>query len=184
MILLRHGETMFNVIYGSSRRDPGIHDPKLTTWGRGQAERMATALRDRPIARLICSPYTRALETAAIIAGVVERPVIVDTRVRERGAFSCDVGTPRSELAATWTAFDFDHIDEIWWPVREELENEFLDRCRLFQRSMAQSPGWRETAVITHWGVIRALTGRRVANGALLTFDPTRQAVFPTDAGR
>ena len=31
-----------------------------------------------------------------------------------------------------------------------------------------------EIAVVTHWGFIRALTGLKVPNGAVLRIDPTR----------
>jgi hypothetical protein len=41
---------------------------------------------------------------------------------------------------------------------------------------MAVAPDWPHVAVITHWGVIRALTGLTVKNGEHLRFDPTRPA--------
>ena len=34
MILVRHGQSEFNVIFGATRKDPGIVDPKLTEEGR------------------------------------------------------------------------------------------------------------------------------------------------------
>jgi hypothetical protein len=39
---------------------------------------------------------------------------------------------------------------------------------------MASEP-WSEIAVVTHWGFIRALTGLKVPNGAVLRIDPTRR---------
>ena len=36
MILVRHGETVFNVLFGKTRRDPGVRDPRLTERGREQ----------------------------------------------------------------------------------------------------------------------------------------------------
>ena len=33
---------------------------------------------------------------------------------------------------------------------------------------------WSEIALVTHWGFIRALTGLKVPNGAVLRIDPTR----------
>lgn len=61
MILLRHGQTPFNVHFGATRIDPGIPDPELTETGRAQAKAAAAALRGRPVKRLIASPYVRAL---------------------------------------------------------------------------------------------------------------------------
>jgi len=37
MILLRHGQSEFNVVYNVTRVDPGIPDPRLTEEGRRQA---------------------------------------------------------------------------------------------------------------------------------------------------
>ena len=68
MILARHGQSLFNVHYARTRCDPGIPDPALTEEGRRQAEALAETLRRQGVRRLIASPYTRALETASIIA--------------------------------------------------------------------------------------------------------------------
>ncbi len=174
MILLRHGETVFNRFFSTKRIDPGIRDPRLTDRGREQAHMVAESLQDEPITRLISSPYTRTLETAEIIARTLDVPISVDPLVRERCAFSCDVGSSVSKLAVTWRSMEFDHMDEIWWQQEEEPETEFMDRCRQFKRDMAESADWATVGVITHWGVIRAFTGQRVTNCESMRFDPTR----------
>ena len=38
MILIRHGQSEFNVVYGKTRVDPGIRDPRLTALGERQAQ--------------------------------------------------------------------------------------------------------------------------------------------------
>src|SRR5215469_13326906 len=68
MILLRHGQSEFNVAYNATRVDPGIPDPCLTEEGRRQALAAGTVLARHRVERLIASPYTRALETAEIVA--------------------------------------------------------------------------------------------------------------------
>lgn len=173
MILMRHGETPFNVAFGATRVDPGIPDPPLTDRGRAQAREAAERLAGLAVERLIVSPYARALETADIVAGILDLPVAVEPMVRERYAYSCDVGTPRSALARTWTRFDFDHLDELWWPPSEELEPAFHGRCAGFRRVMAETEDWDRVLVVTHWGVVRSLTGERVGNGDMLRCDPT-----------
>lgn len=174
MILLRHGETVFNRIFGATRIDPGIRDPRLTDLGREQAGSVADSLRKEGISRLISSPYTRALETAEIIGGILNIPITVNPLVRERCAFSCDVGTARSKLAAIWQSVNFDHIDEIWWHEEEEIEKNFLERCDQFKFRMSQTADWGSVGVVTHWGVIRAYTGRRITNCEMIRFDPTQ----------
>ena len=172
MILLRHGQTEFNVIYGSTREDPGIEDPPLTDDGRRQIENAAIRLADMAIHHIVASPYVRALETAEIIAAAIAAPVVVEPLVRERYAFSCDVGTPTSELMERWAHLSLDHLDEVWWPQEEEPETALHERCRRFSDTMAGRSDWDRCLVVTHWGVIRSLTGQRVGNGDMLRYDP------------
>ena len=175
MLLIRHGQSEFNVVYGATRQDPGIHDPCLTATGRAQARAAAEALADQGIARLIASPYTRALETAEIIAEILDLPIAVDARVGERAAFACDVGSPIPELRRRWPHLALDHLDDTWWPALEESEAALGRRCEIFRSAMATAEDWTAAGVVTHWGFIRCLTGLTVPNGAVLRVDPTRR---------
>ena len=96
MILLRHGQSEFNAAFNATRVDPGIPDPRLTEEGKRQARAAALALAAHPVERLIASPYTRALETAEIVAGELGLPIEVHLLVREHCLFHCDIGSPRS----------------------------------------------------------------------------------------
>ncbi len=120
MILLRHGQSEFNLHFSATRRDPGIPDPKLTPLGLQQAEAAAEALAGEGLRRILVSPYTRALQTAAPIARRLGMPVLVNPVVRERYAFACDVGTRALAAARAWPEHDFSGIDEVWWPAVEE----------------------------------------------------------------
>lgn len=174
MILMRHGQSEFNLAFTQTRRDPGIHDPKLTPLGRRQALDAADALRDEGVRRIIASPYTRALQTAAPIAEALGVAVIVNPIVRERYAFSCDIGSPASMLAAAWPQHDFGRIDELWWPALDEPEADVMARAALFRAEMAALPDWSDTLVVSHWGFLLALTGVSVMNGERLRCDPTQ----------
>ena len=179
MILVRHGQSEFNVVFAKTRVDPGIRDPRLTEEGRRQAAAAAISLAEAPIRTIVASPYTRALETAEIIAATLKVGIQVDPLVGERAAFVCDFGTPSSELRGRWPAIALDHLNEQWWPDHEEPEHALLDRCARFRMAMAARADWSEIAVVTHWGFIRGLTGRRVGNCAIVAFDPTAPA--PTE---
>lgn len=174
MILIRHGESEFNAVFNRTRRDPGIADPRLTDQGRRQVRRAAAAIRrdGHPIRRLITSPYTRALETAAILAEELALPVEVEPIVHEHACWTCDIGTPASALAARWPALDFSHIDEIWWPENEPHESVHR-RCTAFRVKASQLGDWRHVGVVSHWGFIRTLTGREAKNAEVVSFDPT-----------
>jgi broad specificity phosphatase PhoE len=175
MILIRHGQSEFNVHYNRTGIDPGITDPHLTEAGRAQVRATAEAIlrAGRPIARLVSSPYTRALQTAEILADVLKVPVDIELLVREHAKFQCDVGTRRSLLSQSWPALDFQHLEETWWPALDETEADVRGRARSFQQRAAAWHDWREVAVVSHWGFLLRLTGKSLDNAEHLPFDPT-----------
>ncbi len=173
MILIRHGQSEFNVVYAKTRVDPGIRDPNLTALGRRQALAAAQSIQENGIRRLISSPYRRAIQTALIIGETLGLEVMIDPRIGERAAFTCDIGTPSSTLAENWPQLDFNHLEETWWPTLEESEPALDNRGREFRSRMQEGGDWRGTAIITHWGFIRTLTGHKVGNCTVIRFDPT-----------
>ncbi len=183
MILMRHAQTVFNVVYGAHRRDPGVRDPALTEEGHAQALAAAEMLKRNSVTRIIASPYWRTLQTAEIIAAALNLPVEVEPLIRERAAFACDIGSPRSKLAESWSEYAFNRLDEVWWADIEEAESELHERCRKFCRTMSGREDWPNVAVITHWGVIKALTGRQVQNCETIRVDPTQVTDIPVAGG-
>ena len=177
MILLRHGQSEFNLHFGATRRDPGIIDPAPDRIGpHPGARRPPNNSSGQGIERIIVSPYTRALQTAHPVAAALSLPVTIDPIVRERYAFACDVGSPRSALERDWPAHDFGLIEEIWWPAEEEPEASIVDQAARFRTDLAHRHDWSDTLVVSHWGFILSLTGQSVANGQWLRCDPTEPA--------
>jgi len=173
MILLRHGQSEFNLLFTQTRKDPGIADPALTPLGHRQAEEAAEALAREDIRRIVVSPYRRALQTALPAARRLGLPLTVAPVVRERYAFTCDIGSPRTELAMAFPEVDFAHLEEVWWPAVEEPADHVQGRAALFRAEMAALDDWAHTLVVSHWGFIMALTGLSVTNGEVLRVDPT-----------
>ena len=173
MLLIRHGQTEFNRVFSITRRDPGVRDPHLTDHGRRQAQAVARVLPSFHLGRLITSPYARALETTGINAERLSLPIAVEPLIAERFSFACDIGSPLAELRAAWPDLVFDHLSDPWWPDAEETEEMIWLRSQSFRHRVAGEP-WPLIGVVTHWGFIRALTGLRVPNGAVLRIDPTR----------
>lgn len=172
MILLRHGQSEFNLHFTATRRDPGVIDARLTELGHAQAADAARRLAGEGVRRIISSPYTRALQTAAPLARALGVPVLINPLVRERYAFACDIGTPRTELEQAWPEVDFSGIDEIWWPPVEEPADSIRGRAAVFRAEMAALPDWADTVVVSHWGFILSMTGQSVMNGNWLRCDP------------
>lgn len=166
MILVRHAESEWNRHFSRTRIDPGICDPTLTAAGRRQAERLVEELAGAGVVRLLASPYRRTLETATIVARALALDIAVEPLVRERCVYSCDFGTPRSQLVQLWPELDFVHLEEQWWGQPEESEESIGRRAASFRARTANLADRRAVAVITHWGFIRALTGAEVANAA------------------
>lgn len=188
MILLRHGQTVFNLHFGRRRVDPGVPDPGLTELGQRQATAAARELAETPIRRIVASPYRRALETAAIVARTVGCGVEVDADVRERAGYSCDIGSPLATLEADWPHLDFGDLADDWWAYRhgdpqmrglDESEAALNRRIARFRERAAARADWRETLVVCHWGSIRAMHGETVANGQYVRHDPTCRARVP-----
>ncbi len=168
MILLRHGQSEFNLRLEETGQDPGLPDAPLTPLGHRQAERAAEALAGEDIRRILSSPYTRALQTAAPLARRLGLPVTVTPAVRERCAASCDIGSPRTALALAWPHLDFSTVEEVWWPAEEEPHEHLEARIARFRAEMAALPDWPHTLVVCHWGFIMAMTGRSLMNGEWL----------------
>lgn len=183
MILVRHGQSEFNVHYGRTRQDPGIRDAKLTEHGRTQARFAADLLAGEELELIVASPYTRTLETAHVIADALKLPIVVDRLVAERAAFTCDIGSSPADLAARWPHLPFDHLDDPWWVAPEETEDALAVRCAAFRAAMAIRADHHRVAVVSHWGFIRALTGLAVTNCSVVRFDPTRPDLPPSLLG-
>ncbi len=79
--MIRHGETEWNV----KRRFQGRSDIPLNDEGRRLAHVTAKAMADIPFTRVYTSPLKRAYETAMIIKGKRDIPVIEDMRIIEIG---------------------------------------------------------------------------------------------------
>jgi broad specificity phosphatase PhoE len=172
MILLRHGQSVFNLLFTQTRKDPGIEDPELTPLGQEQAARAAADLAGVDITRVIVSPYTRALQTAAPVLAVHDVPVTVMHEVRERYAFACDVGQHRDVLASRFPDHEFGHLPDRWWPESMESAAATIERAAAFRETMRARDDQATTLLVSHWAFILALTGVSVTNGEILHYDP------------
>ena len=189
MILLRHCQSEFNLHYTRTRRDPGLVDPGLTGTGLEQVAAAADTLCGRVrIARIVVSPYRRALQTAAPIAARLGLPITVSSLVRERYAFACDIGSPPAVLERDWPGIDFSSLEACWWhdgsrdgdgaPALESAES-VIARAERFRGEMARTPDWAETLLVSHWGFLLALSGYSIENGRWTVIDPTRALERP-----
>ncbi len=154
LILIRHGETAWN----RATRIQGHTDIPLSALGLAQAERLAEALADEPLAAIYSSDLSRARQTAEALAGTRDLPIRFDTALRERafGRFEglswqqIEQGYP--EDAARWRRREPD------FPVGGgESLNVFSARClEVASRAAAAHPG-QSIALVAHGGVLDCL---------------------------
>ncbi len=83
---LRHGETDWN----REGRYQGHADVPLNATGIAQAEAAGEALAGAEISRIVTSPLSRALKTAAVVAERLGRPIHVERGLIERSFGSFD----------------------------------------------------------------------------------------------
>lgn len=169
MYFLRHAETEFNTVFDTTGHDPNTPDSKLSPTGLRQAEKVIQKLSHLSIKKIISSPYTRTLQTAAPLAKALGLQIEAEPLVGERRLYSCDIGSPASLLKQKWPEVDFKLLEEMpnsetWWiPLQESAES--LDhRVEAFFRKWQGVPEASNVLVVSHWYFIRSFSGRNMAN--------------------
>ncbi len=158
LYIVRHGQTDWNAEF----RYQGQADIPLNETGRGQARRNGEALRQVPGAAsldFVASPLVRALETmrlARAAIGLAPGDFRVDPLLRElhygrwQGQLAADLATTDPEGLAARARDPFH-----WRPNGGETFAELMARTDAWLASVS-----RDTAVVAHGGVMRALRGR------------------------
>lgn len=83
VLLVRHGEARYDEVLRKGYPHQGYDLGKLSNRGIHQAETVAMDPRFIDADIIISSPYTRALQTAAIISRVTQIPLIVENDLHE-----------------------------------------------------------------------------------------------------
>jgi probable phosphoglycerate mutase len=152
LILIRHGESEGN----RERTFTRTPDVPLTDVGREQVLAAAgwIAARYRPV-RIVTSPFTRARETAAILADHLALPVAVEVDLRER-SYGELAGRP---YAAVRDCTDYD--PETYWlwcpPGGGETLVEVAARAGAALDSIAGAAPAHDVVVVSHGAVMMAL---------------------------
>ncbi len=108
IILLRHGQTEWNVGAGSGERFRGRVDLSLDDTGLTQAQAVAERLADHPIAAVYSSPLKRAMGTArptAQLLGLSVQPLpgIIDVNYGDwQGLSHAEVSQAHPDLYSRW----------------------------------------------------------------------------------
>ena len=166
ILLVRHGETDSN----AEGRIQGQTNTPLNERGRAQAQALADELAGEAIAAVYSSDLDRARETAEILAGRLDLPVVVDPALRERNFGSWE-GRTVDEFEARWPG--------AWarWREGDEGEGDVEDHLALaarvrdaIHRLAAAHPGER-ILIVAHGGAMRVI----LTDAAGLTYPQARR---------
>ena len=154
--IARHGQTDLN----RKKRMQGLTDVPLNETGRAQAAAMHELTAGTAFAAVYASPLCRAVETAALIAGVGENAVIRDRRLIEVD-FGRYEGKKYSRLGLKMTSYWL-LPEYLPAPVTVENTSSMIRRSRSFLRELEEKYAGQEDAdilIVCHGGIIRALRG-------------------------
>jgi broad specificity phosphatase PhoE len=149
VFLIRHGETEHNAARVMQRPDA-----PLSARGREQARRLARRLAGAGIARILSSDYARARETAEILRGAADTPLLLEPLLRER-----NFGELRGRAYAS---FDFDPFAPDYVPPGGEGVPAFHERVARAWAAVEAAAASGPLAVVTHGLVCRAVVARHV----------------------
>ena len=145
LLVMRHGESTYNVMHAETGLDPLLFDAPLTEKGRSQcvAAREQLSLLKATPDLVITSPLQRALETTMIVFPNRNKANTLCWRdLSERMEASCDMGSTKSELLSLkgplgkWLREDKVNLDDIpqgdepWWYVDPEALEEMKSKGR------------------------------------------------------
>ena len=156
LILLRHGQTDFNV----AGRMQGHLESVLTPTGLAQAAAAAPVVAALAPDRLISSDLSRAADTAELVGAVCGLPVKLDARLREthlgqwQGMSVDEIEAEYPGAIATWRS------DAAWAPPGGESRIQVVERSRPVVDEVDAEPsdgGSEALLVVAHGGLIAGL---------------------------
>jgi probable phosphoglycerate mutase len=152
--LIRHGETMWN----REKRLQGHIDIGLNERGYWQAEQIGQHLSSRPIAAVISSDLSRAIDTAKAVATHHRKELLLDEGLRERH-YGVMQGLSHDEIIekhprnhAAWKNREVDFV-----PESGESLQQFYDRVLRSTMSWVERYPNQEIAMVAHGGVLDCL---------------------------
>jgi len=176
--LIRHGQSEFNAAFKEDpSKDPMIFDAPLTKLGHTQARQAREEIADLGIRRVICTPMTRAIQTALVMFDGIAS-ITIDALHREQVSHSCDVGRTPGALSFAFPVLSFDHLEDHWWydgPCNEENipvepEEVLHQRVTEFDKSLEKITNL-PVAVIGHGNFFKMLVGQKLDNCEIITYE-------------
>lgn len=154
IVAIRHGETAWNV----DTRIQGHLDIPLNDTGLWQADQVARALADEPIAAIYTSDLQRAHATAQAVARTTGAPLTTHAGLRER-SFGHFQGRTFAEIEAELPedAYRWRKRDPLYAPEGGESLVTLRERIERTVAQLAQQHLGEQVVMVAHGGVLDAL---------------------------
>ena len=156
LYIVRHGKTYWN----NEKKIQGWADIELTESGRRVAYDSAEGMKDIHFDAIYSSPLKRAYETACILKGSRELPVVVDERIKEIGfgvLEGADFTKIRGDKTSKFTAF-FNAPECYEAPEGGESIQQVCDRAEAFLREIiAKHEKDERVMIVAHGAVNKAM---------------------------
>lgn len=154
IIAIRHGETDWNL----AARIQGHTDIPLNATGERQAQRLAQALADTPLAHIYSSDLQRALHTAQALAQANGAPLSIHAALRER-SFGDYEGARFTEIEASDppSALRWRKRDPVFAPPQGESLQALQARVAQVVAELAAQHLGQQIALVAHGGVLDSL---------------------------
>ena len=158
LYFIRHGETDWNTV----RRLQGGSDIPLNAQGIRLAQITGEAMKDIPFHRIFTSPLIRAKETACIIWGDREIPVIEDQRLREIsfGVLEGKIYNPQKGIVDDPQLEKFfEHPESYQCPEGGESISHLIERTGDFLQELVHTKAYEEETILVscHGAALRGL---------------------------
>lgn len=175
LYIFRHGQSTYNL---AGRTQGQTNDSVLTELGKQQAENIGKKLKDKQIDIIVCSPLTRAKQTADIANKELQKQIIYDNHFIEVNVGEIE-GMHYTEIQKK-----FGEKYKKWRSVETKYENERFKggeskkevRLRVFEglKKYVKDTKYQSIAISSH-GIMLSqilialgLNGSEIPNGAIL----------------
>jgi len=167
---LTQGRALCDALLVAVNSDWSIRDPPLTPLGKQQAQRLNESTLHNiqtEAGLLVSSPLTRTLQTTLIGLPTLKsrleaagQPLIVLSRLQEKGDSPCDTGRSREVLEKTeeFEGIDFSSLEDDWNVKAGDFAPENVAARAKWVRSWLRARPEREIVVVSHGSFLRVIT--------------------------
>ena len=166
--LVRHGKTDYSEKNSGIYQGFGVNLAPLSKKGIEEAEKAAAFIKEQNIDLILSSPYTRAVQTAAVISRRTKADIIIETDLHEWVAdtdykYVDDETAEKRYKKYIKSNGVYPDGKQKKWESRESLK-------KRMDRVLARYTEYKKVAVVCHGTIIEAASGERLKTGGITEY--------------